>query len=344
MGPPPPFYPSERKFGFLIKPVQGCENDDYLEAISDIVGEGNIRTFGRVRNNYGVWVKSDEAAEKLQCFDTITVKNQNVAIWPYVKPILKVKLFNVPPFIPNDLIETELKKYGALKGHITVEPLFGISEKFKGIESFTRSTLMSFADEAKLPDHITVKTDEFSHLITTQVGRQKCFICHDFKHKSADCPQRKGPKSYATAAKIAHETPATPQTSDDKNPPKHISTPDPVNNKPPSPIHVATPPKRPRLSDTTKRNLVLRSDWKYNEWKNITQGKLNPEANKKIHKFLISLPKAPMESNDLPLYVPINEHESLAALLQELMSALPSTQIQLKRDLKLIADTIERTQ
>ena len=64
-------------------------------------------------------------------------------------------------------IEAELKNHGTLKAPITVEQLHGVSDKFKGIESFKRTTLMSFEDNKKLPGKIRVSTDERLYVILT---------------------------------------------------------------------------------------------------------------------------------------------------------------------------------
>ena len=151
------FVPSAKEFGFVIKSDEKCGIEDYLEAVAKIIEAENIISFGRIRSNFGVWVKTTEAAEKLQEIDLITVKNESLSLWPFVKPIQKVKLFNVPPFVTNEAIETELEQYGTLKSKIAVESLFGVSEKFKNIESFTRATTMSFESNKKLPSRIKVR-------------------------------------------------------------------------------------------------------------------------------------------------------------------------------------------
>ena len=94
------FQPSDKKLGFVIKGNESLQINDYLEAIAEIIGAENIKTFGRIRGNFGVWVNTPEAAEKLNVVDFLAVKNESVAMWSYVVPILKVKLFGVPPFLP----------------------------------------------------------------------------------------------------------------------------------------------------------------------------------------------------------------------------------------------------
>ena len=93
------FTPSSKKHGFVIKSVINCEMNDYLEAVASIVGTENIQNFGRIKSNFGVRVRNDEAAAKLHELELIEVKSESLEIWPFVRQIIKVKLFGVPPFI-----------------------------------------------------------------------------------------------------------------------------------------------------------------------------------------------------------------------------------------------------
>jgi len=180
-----------RETGFVLKSCDGKSAEDYLQAIAAIVGAEKIKSFGRVRENFSVWVSDKDAADKLHVCDSVPVGNESFAIWPYFSPILPVKMFSVPPFISNEEILVELLKWGSVKGGISSEKLQGVSAQFQNFESLTRVTHMSFKDGKKLPIRITVGPPEASYTITTQVGRPKCFICGDPKHKSKDCPKRK---------------------------------------------------------------------------------------------------------------------------------------------------------
>ena len=52
----PGFVPSVRELGFVIKSDEKCGIEDYLEAVAAIIGAENIKTFGRIRSNFGVSV------------------------------------------------------------------------------------------------------------------------------------------------------------------------------------------------------------------------------------------------------------------------------------------------
>ena len=198
----------------------------------------------------------------------------------------------------------ELKKHGIIKAPITVEPLYGVSEKFKGIESFTRSTSMSFQPQVKLPEKIVITTEESSHVIFTQVGRQKCFICQETKHKSSDCPKKikrtenilndsfhfpsiGAANNTETGDKAGSTKNENEANMDESEGFKSTGAKDiPVVHK----AAVArTPHKKLRLSANSS---VIRSDWLYNEWKDITQGLLKPSLNADLNSFLGRIPRS----------------------------------------------------
>ena len=78
--------PADKKFGFVLKGISGATLEDYLIAVGDIVNDLNITDAGRLRGNFSIFVKNEEAAEKLRECEVVTVKSQSVAIWPYLKP------------------------------------------------------------------------------------------------------------------------------------------------------------------------------------------------------------------------------------------------------------------
>ena len=334
--------------------------NDYLEAVASIVGAENIQTFGRIKSNFGVWVRNDEAAAKLHELDLIEVKSESLEIWPFVRQIIKVKLFGVPPFISNESIEAELKNHGTLKAPIFVEQLHGVSDKFKGIQSFNRTTLMSFEDNKKLPEKISVSTEERSYVIQTQVGRQKCFLCKSFTHKSSDCPDKKTlannrnhvsfnrkdfppfkssqQEKETKEAEQAGDPPADESESMETSQQNANGTPK-VNNKR-NRSSPADDNKAKKPPPAIPHNPASTSEWKFHEWHNITQGHLNRKRNENLHNFLSSLPKNQLNSIDISTYLPetLEERKNLYDLLEELVSSLATPQANLKKEMKIVLD------
>ena len=82
------------------------------------------------------------------------------------------------------------------------------------------------------------------------------------------------------------------------------------------------------------------SEWKFHEWHNITQGRLNRKMNEYLHTFLSSLPKNRLNSLDISTYLPetLDERKNLYYLLEELVSSLQTPQAKLKKEIKIVLD------
>ena len=102
-----------------------------------------------------------------------------------------------------------------------------------------------------------------------------------------------------------------------------------------------TPHKKLRLSANSS---VIRSDWLYNEWKDITQGLLKPSLNADLNSFLGRIPKSDLETFDLKTLVPssMDQRRGLYHYLDELINALGSTQVQLKTDLRIVSEKLKQ--
>ena len=173
--------------GYVVTAIDKATSVDYLSAIVKVIGQSKVKSFGRMGRNFAFWVNDEDSVETMEVTTEITVKNQTAMIWPYINPIRRIKLMGVPPFIPNGLIEEELKQYGSIKGVIKIEDIYGLPEEFGKIESFNRTLSLSCDRKTVLPNNIKVKMNEREYEILLQVGRRKCFKCDSILHISANC-------------------------------------------------------------------------------------------------------------------------------------------------------------
>ncbi|CAG7732698.1 unnamed protein product [Allacma fusca] len=295
--------------GFVIKNLVEATLIDYLNAIESVVGAENIVDIGRVTSNYGIWVKNDEAAQKLKLLEFLTIRNQSVSIWPYVEPLKKVKLMGVPPFLDNKLLKLELNKYGMVKSEIESEPIYGVPEKFKHIKSFTRTVYMTFQKDVLLPDSLLIQFEDKKHAIKTQVGRRKCFFCGSFSHIGSNCMMRKA-ISYANATKTqdnAYDTQSDTHENVDfssitQNLPqdtvmipllsKKTFRAEAASTDDGNLTDASQTKRRKKAGPHVIRNIKTRSlyDWKYEEWKYLELNKGKPCKNSELKEFLQSIP------------------------------------------------------
>lgn len=257
----------------------------------------------------------------------------------------------MPPFFSNDVIAKELCKYGTLKSQITADSSYGADEDLKHVTTSTRNVLMSFENNAKLPDKITVDSGVYKCIITAQVGRQKCFACNDFKHKSSDCPKKKNKaKVSGSVSQNKQHQPSTTQTpkpgegeGDDDIDDVFESESEGMDVTPEdtgigdSNQHINDNNKRIRLTSPPKK------DWKFNEWRDLTVGRLNRKRNNGIHSFLCKIPMNELENANIASYLkPQPKHQTyMFNMLEELRAALPTRHADLKQDIKKITDKIK---
>ena len=348
------FKPFPRETGFVLKNCVEKKAEDYLQAIAAIVGVEKIKSFGRCRENFCVWVSDNDAAEELRILESVQVDNESVAIWPYFSPILPVKLFNVPPFISNEEIKLELLKWGSVKGDISSEKLHGVSEQFQNIESFTRVTHMSFKDDVRLPSRIAIKTPETttSFSITTQVGRPKCFICADPKHKSKDCLKRKK-KLPAPNLPDENEFPLSLGGGETKNNETQAmengTVPMETSNNESSQVN---PRKRTAISPLQSNpkprkseiNPIIRTDWNFKLWRNGAGEAFSQAKAGVVHTFLGKLKNKDLISTDVTPFAPTGKDHKLALYhnIEYIVKAFGDSDPELKRDLKIVSDKIKK--
>ena len=187
--------------------------------------------------------------------------------------------------------------------------------------------------------------------INTQVGRQKCFICQDFKHKSNECPKKKGKPVNGNEVKTINiqnkvDFPLLTENEDAATDGNEMEVADQANetSQASGKSHESSPKiesraKKPRINSPFKGQ----SEWKFEDWSHVRQGNLNPTKNKVLHSFPCTLPKSDLHNADITMHLPeLMEHKTiLCSLLEELMTVLRSPQVELKRDLRIIINKIK---
>jgi zinc knuckle protein len=181
----------EKSHGVLIRRAPGVTLGDLLESLSKVIEPSKILYADFVgAANFGVWVDSDESVAQLVARDMHEVKGQLTKINLYAKPVRRVILRNVPPFLPDNTIINALSVYGEARGSIEHQSAFNVGDKFKHVKSFTRTINLAINNGVTVPPRVKVAHGDLEHVIYIQIGPKKCFKCGNKGHNSKDCPKK----------------------------------------------------------------------------------------------------------------------------------------------------------
>ena len=282
--------------GYVITAIKDATTADYLKAIVDVIGKSKVKAFGRIGPNFAFWVNDEKSLPLLEVTESVSIKGQTAFLWPYVKPIRKVKLIGVPPFLPDEKLKEALSSYGTIKGEIKTEMLFGLPEEFGEIESFNRSLDIACERDVVLPEKLTILNGKNSFEIMVQVGRRKCFRCGLAGHVSSGCKADRKLKGNWPPLKIPEKPAKVVDYSSDASivmvPAEYgyqtdgVTTTDIESDVPSENTETKSPSQknRKKLRTATKRkqNEVVSTyslrnkdpekpqDWHINEWKHHT--------------------------------------------------------------------------
>ena len=175
-----------QKHGIVIRLVDFTENEEYLDAISQVVSSKCILAAGRMTKRFVCFFSTLNDVEKV-VLHGIELNGEHVHVDHYSKPANKIVISNVPPCIPNDILRPIIARKGEIVGEIKPIPLS--SSKYRHIQSFRRSVSVILDRPVEnISDSIEIYFDGQSHQIYLSSNQPKCFNCLDFGHISKFCP------------------------------------------------------------------------------------------------------------------------------------------------------------
>lgn len=119
----------------------------------------------------------------------VAVRDNFIPILPLSNRSKKVILSNVPPFIPDDMLERILVRYGKIVGSMK---MILKNPNLKHIVSFRRQIFMILSDEYQelnVAVRLTVLGKDYTIFITFDTMR--CFVCGKHGHSRLTCPTKK---------------------------------------------------------------------------------------------------------------------------------------------------------
>ncbi|KAJ3600177.1 hypothetical protein NHX12_034127 [Muraenolepis orangiensis] len=115
-----------------------------------------------------------------------------VQVSPLATPSTRITVSGVPPFIPNEALERELKRFGKFASNLRTVALGCKDEKLKHVQSLRRQVFMFLNCPTQTLDvSFRVRHEEGFYMVYASSGNVKCFECGESGHKRVACPRRR---------------------------------------------------------------------------------------------------------------------------------------------------------
>lgn len=115
-------------------------------------------------------------------------------------PAAQITVYAVPPFIPNKMLEKELRRYGTLTSELKTVNLGCKDPRLQHVQSFRRQCFMFLDSPTQTLDaSFRVKYDGSSYTVYASSGEMKCFECDDVGYKRCLHKQQGGKDTWSSS-------------------------------------------------------------------------------------------------------------------------------------------------
>ena len=191
--------PSIRQ-GVRIVLLDSVSVEEVLLAVCQQVGHDNLCFASRMNKAVVVFVK-DEPLVHLLVQSGVFVRDLFVQVSPLSAPSSRIIVSGVPPFIPNELLENELRRFGKFASGFKTVSLGCKDPKLKHVQSLRRQVFMFLDSPTQtLEVSFRVKHGDGSYMVYASSGQLKCFECGDVGHKRYTCPHKQQVAAHSSDA------------------------------------------------------------------------------------------------------------------------------------------------
>ena len=171
------------RHGVRVQPDPAVPVEEVLLAVGDKVGHANLSHASRMNKGVVVFVKEERMVADLLA-SGVTVNGLYLQVSPLAVPSTRVTVSGVPPFIPNEELEQELKRFGKMASGFKTVGLGCKSDKLKHVQSFRRQVFMFLTCPSQTLDvSFKVRHGDGLYMVYASTGNMKCFECGDVGHK-----------------------------------------------------------------------------------------------------------------------------------------------------------------
>ncbi|KAK3509861.1 hypothetical protein QTP70_016398 [Hemibagrus guttatus] len=166
---------SEGEMDFGCVPEESVMVEDVLIALGEKVGFENIISASRMSRAVVVILKEQRLVSEL-AVNGLVVKDNYVQISPLSTPSAKITISNCPPFLPNEALECELKRFGKMARAFKTISLGCKHPALHHVESFRRQVFMFLeSPENTLDISFRVKHEGRTFMIYASTGKNEVF-------------------------------------------------------------------------------------------------------------------------------------------------------------------------
>ena len=164
--------------------------EQVLLALGEQIGHGNITYGSRMSKAVVAFVREERLVHVL-VEKGLVLDDQYIAVSPLFVPSTRVTVSGVPPFIPNELLEKELTRFGKFASGFRTVRLGCKDARLQHVQSLRRQAFMYLHNQSQtLEVSFKVKFENGFYTVYASDGVMKCFECGDVGHKRSSCPHR----------------------------------------------------------------------------------------------------------------------------------------------------------
>ena len=176
--------------GVRIVSDPGVTVEQVLLAVGDQIGHSNLSFASRMNKAIVVFLKEERFVRQL-IESGIVLNDLFVQVSPLAVPSIKITISGVPPFIPNTMLESELRRFGKFASGFRNVSLGCKDPKLSHVQSLRRQVYM-FLDSPTQSLDVSFRVKyEGGYYMVYASSNTKCFECGDVGHKRFACPHKK---------------------------------------------------------------------------------------------------------------------------------------------------------
>ncbi|KAF0021705.1 hypothetical protein F2P81_026042 [Scophthalmus maximus] len=185
--------PSIRQGARIVPPDSDNTVEEVLLAVGQQVGHDQLLFASRMNRAVVMFLKDEPHVHQL-VESGVFIRDIFVQVSPLSAPSTRITVSaRVPPFIPNELLESELRRFGKLASGFRTLSLGCRDPKLRHVQSLRRQAFMFLDSPTQTLEVLfRVKHGDGHYVVYASSGSIKCFECGDVGHKRYACPQTGG--------------------------------------------------------------------------------------------------------------------------------------------------------